>query len=78
MDEEKTREQITLDVLEAQIGNYAVAITWIDNHVFSTTLDTVKARGLGEALGNAIILNWKLEDGKNRGSIHSYVVKLIE
>ena len=82
MDGEKTREQITLDLLEGLIGDYAVAITWTTEtngmHVFSTTLDTVKARSLGEALGQTIIKNWKLEDGKNRGSIHSYVVKLIE
>lgn len=78
MDGEKTKEQITIDVLEGLIGDYAVAITWTDDRVFSTTLDTVKARSLGEALGKTIIKNWKVEDGKNRGSIHSYVVKVIK
>ena len=78
MEKERLREQVTNDVLEALTRNYAVAITWTEMHVFSTTLDTVKARSLGEALGKAIIENWKVEDGKNRGSIHSYVVKVIE
>lgn len=82
MDKERIREQVTNDVLEALTRNYAVAITWTNEingmHVFSTTLDTLKARSLGEALGKTIIENWKVEDGKNRGSIHSYVVKVIE